>query len=91
MLDIAFHIAVLVIVVFAVGLFIFHHSFYEYLLGNMKSVIKGKTATPGANNGGYVNAQQPARRIERKESDLEKVMMEKMAEPVGSETTAGVK
>ncbi len=91
MLDIAFHIAVLVIVVFAVGLFIFHHSFYDYMLGNMKSVIKEKLATTGESNDWYVNTQQPARRIERKESELEKVMMEKMDEPVGSGTTAGVK
>jgi hypothetical protein len=91
MLDIAFHIAVLVIIVFAVGLFIFHHSFYDYMLGNMKSAVKEKIAAPGANNGGYVNAQQPARRIERKESEIEKVMRESLDEPVGSGTTAGVK
>jgi len=91
MLDIAFHIAVLAVVASAIGLFAFHHSFYDYLLGNMKGAIKERIITVSENQDATGISKQPARIVERKESDIEKALKENLDEPVGSGTSSGMK
>jgi hypothetical protein len=81
MLDIAFHIAVLMVVMFGVGLFTFHHSLYDLILGNMKGAIKEKTAKEVLVVA--VNNPPPPKLIKRRESDIEKAIKEGMKEPVG--------
>jgi hypothetical protein len=85
MLDIAFHIAVLIVVVFGVGIFAFHHSLYDYLLGSMKNAIKEKTITKKEVAANI--ARQPAKLIKRKESDIEKAIREGLKEPIDTAAT----
>ena len=84
MLDIVFHIAVLIVVVFAVGIFAFHHSLYDYLLGSMKGAIKEKTVTTRELRLATPDNKQPPRLIKRKESDFEKALKNELKEPAGS-------